>query len=69
VQEGFLRFVDVCFDRTADTLYEFVVRVAPSYNFECKIVSQIYVEVFVMSENIGGLQLKIEEKYHNDLFA
>jgi hypothetical protein len=50
VQEGFLCFVDVSFDRTADTLYEFVVRVAQNYSFECKIVSQIYDGEFVMSE-------------------
>lgn len=61
VVERFLGFVDVSLERSAQSLFDFIIPLLKKENVFKKLVSQSYDGAAVMSGNSKGLQIKVRE--------
>ncbi|XP_074038655.1 zinc finger MYM-type protein 1-like isoform X3 [Leptinotarsa decemlineata] len=60
VVERFMGFHDVPSGRTADDLFDFLIRTCDTYNFRQKLIAQTYDGAAVMAGHLNGLQTKIK---------
>jgi hypothetical protein len=69
VEERFLRFTDVIFHRSANSLFNYAVEILN--HFECGpiLIAQTYDGAAVMASQNAGLQEKIRKQYPNVIFV
>lgn len=69
VVERFMGFHDVSSGRTADDLFNFLIRTCDTYNFRQKLIAQTYDGAAVMAGHLNGLQTKIKSIAPHALFT
>lgn len=69
VEERFIKFEDVSFDKTATALFQLVKTTLEEYNVGNKLICQTYDGAAVMSGARNGLQKLVREKFPSAIYV